>query len=56
MKLLLCIITFTLPLLTAPAIAHADDLKGNPRVIDGDTIWIGPTKIRLHGIDTVAAR
>jgi endonuclease YncB( thermonuclease family) len=51
MKMLLCIITFTLPLLTAPAIAHADDLKGKPRVIDGDTIWIGPTKIRLHGID-----
>ena len=31
--------------------AHADDLKGKPRIVDGDTIWIGETKIRLHGID-----
>jgi len=26
-------------------------LKGKPRIVDGDTIWIGDTKIRLHGID-----
>ena len=24
---------------------------GKPRIVDGDTIWIGPTKIRMHGID-----
>jgi endonuclease YncB( thermonuclease family) len=30
---------------------NADDLVGNPRIVDGDTIWIGGTKIRLHGID-----
>mgnify|MGYP006112037135 CR=1 FL=1 len=29
----------------------AGDLRGKPRIVDGDTIWIGPTKIRLHGID-----
>ncbi len=28
-----------------------DELKGKPRIVDGDTIWIGETKIRLHGID-----
>ena len=30
-------------------------LKGKPRVIDGDTIWIGGIKIRLHGIDAPEA-
>ena len=30
-------------------------LKGKPRVIDGDTIWIDGTKIRLHGIDAPEA-
>ena len=29
---------------------HAD-VAGKPRVVDGDTIHIGKTKIRLHGID-----
>ena len=51
MKLLLRFLVVSLSLLMAPAIAHADDLKGKPRIVDGDTIWIGPTKIRLHGID-----
>ena len=31
--------------------AHAADLTGSARVVDGDTIWIGETKVRLHGID-----
>lgn len=31
--------------------AYAADLTGIPRIVDGDTIWIGETKIRLHGID-----
>ena len=52
MKSLLRFITLSLPLITAPAIAHADDLKGKPRIVDGDTIEIGGTKIRLHVIDT----
>ena len=26
-------------------------IKGNAKVIDGDTIHIGKNKIRLHGID-----
>ena len=30
--------------------AHAD-ITGKPRIIDGDTIHINQTKIRLHGID-----
>jgi endonuclease YncB( thermonuclease family) len=36
--------------------SYADDLKGKPRIVDGDTIWIGPTKIRLHGIDAPESR
>jgi endonuclease YncB( thermonuclease family) len=31
-------------------------LKGTARVVDGDTIWIGNTKIRLHGIDAPETR
>jgi len=27
------------------------DITGKPRVVDGDTIHINQTKIRLHGID-----
>jgi endonuclease YncB( thermonuclease family) len=45
------IIALALSLLLAPAIAYADDLVGKPRIVDGDTIEIGGTKIRLHGID-----
>ena len=30
--------------------AQADDI-GPARVIDGDTVWIGETKISLWGID-----
>ena len=37
-------------LLLAPSVAAAD-ITGKARVVDGDTIWIGETKIRLHGID-----
>ena len=38
-------------LLSVTEISHAGDIKGKPRIVDGDTIWIGPEKIRLHGID-----
>ena len=43
-------LTFTLILLLPISTAHAD-ITGKPRVIDGDTIHIGDTKIRLHDID-----
>ena len=48
MKRLLTILS--LVFLTLPSIAMAD-ITGKARVVDGDTIWIGKTKIRLHGID-----
>ena len=41
----LALLILTLP---PPALA---DITGKPRVVDGDTIHIGKTKIRLHGID-----
>jgi len=44
------VLTLTLIFLTLPSHAHAD-ITGKPRVVDGDTIHIGKTKIRLHGID-----
>lgn len=39
-----------LSVLLFPSITLAD-VSGSARVVDGDTIWIGETKIRLHGID-----
>jgi endonuclease YncB( thermonuclease family) len=38
------------------AAASAASLTGKPRIIDGDTIHIGKTKIRLHGIDAPEMR
>ena len=32
------------------------EITGTPRIVDGDTIWIGETKIRLHGIDAPETR
>ena len=43
-------LVLTLLLLTLQSHAHAD-ITGKPRVVDGDTIHINQTKIRLHGID-----
>ena len=34
----------------------ARQVTGPARVVDGDTIWIGQTKIRLHGIDAPERR
>jgi ATP-dependent Lon protease len=35
----------------ACSLAQAADLSGVPRVVDGDTLAIGATKVRLEGID-----
>ena len=44
MLLLISVVMCTVP-------AYAADTTGPARIVDGDTIWIGETKIRLHGID-----
>ena len=31
--------------------AHATDVRGVPRIVDGDTLAIDLTKVRLEGID-----
>ncbi len=36
-------------MLAAPAVAET--YSGTVRVVDADTLWVGGTKIRLHGID-----
>ena len=46
-------LTLATVLLTLPSLALAD-ITGKPRVVDGDTLHIGDTKIRLHGIDAPA--
>ena len=52
MKILIGVFIVSLSLLAGAAIPHAADLTGKPRIVDGDTIWIGDTRIRLHGIDS----
>lgn len=37
-------------LILDPAIAR-DGISGVPQIVDGDTVWVGNTKIRLEGID-----
>ena len=43
-------LVLTLAFLLPMSLAMAD-VTGKARVVDGDTIWIGETKIRLHVID-----
>lgn len=47
MKTLATAIVFCL----ACSFAHAADLSGVPRIVDGDTLAIASTKVRLEGID-----
>ena len=53
MRHLLAIIGIVAAFAAFPALA---DVTGTARIIDGDTIWIGETKIRLYGIDAPEAR
>lgn len=43
-------------LVLLPAYAHAISIEGQARIVDGDTLYIGKVKIRLHGIDTPETR
>ena len=45
-------------LLTSPAVSasEAESISGTPRIVDGDTLVIDGTRIRLHGIDAPEAR
>jgi endonuclease YncB( thermonuclease family) len=48
---------FAFLLAIAPTMSAAmADITGKPRIVDGDTIHIGKTKIRLHGIDAPEAK
>lgn len=38
-------------LICAPMVAHAEAWRGLPRVVDGDTLAIGDTRLRLIAID-----
>ena len=44
-------LALTLLLLTLLSLPAHADITGKPRIIDGDTLHINQTKIRLHGID-----
>ena len=48
MKFLAVLVLITLPSLAA---SDVESVSGSPRVIDGDTLEIDGTRIRLHGID-----
>ena len=49
-----CFLLLILSLLSTTT--YAADLTGQARIVDGDTIWIGGTKVRLHGIDAPETR
>ena len=51
MKIFSILLIIILSLFSVREVSHAGDVMGKPRIVDGDTIWIGPEKIRLHGID-----
>jgi endonuclease YncB( thermonuclease family) len=40
-----------LSLIVVPAIAHAADISGVPKIHEGDQVMIGSSKIRLLGVD-----
>lgn len=47
-------IALSLCLLALTALAsksHAIEVSGPAIVIDGDTLWVGGTEVRIHGID-----
>jgi endonuclease YncB( thermonuclease family) len=49
-----CVVSLALAALLACSVssaAHASDISGVPRIVDGDTLAIGEVKIRLEGID-----
>jgi endonuclease YncB( thermonuclease family) len=48
MKLFAALILLTLPALAA---SDVESISGAPRIVDGDTLVINGTRIRLHGID-----
>ena len=50
-KILIFRIFFFLIFFFQSSLVYAKNIEGKARVIDGDTIYIGETKIRLHGID-----
>ena len=55
----MAVITFIFSILIIFSFALKLDsktIKGNAKVIDGDTIHIGSNKIRLHGIDAPESR
>ena len=44
-------LTIAFGLLLACSLAQAADLNGVPKIVDGDTLTVGSTKVRLEGID-----
>jgi endonuclease YncB( thermonuclease family) len=45
------LISFTVTFWIIYSIAEAANISGVPRVVDGDTLVVGATKVRLEGID-----
>jgi len=49
MKLFAALLLIALPALAA---SDVESISGTPRIVDGDTLVIAGTRIRLHGIDS----
>jgi endonuclease YncB( thermonuclease family) len=54
MKFLMALLLLTSP--TTLAASDAEGISGTPRIVDGDTLVIDGTRIRLHGIDAPEAK
>jgi endonuclease YncB( thermonuclease family) len=50
-KFLLALSLIILPAIILPALAHAADISGVPKIHEGDQVTIGSSKIRLSGVD-----
>tara|TARA_B110000438_G_scaffold244129_1_gene244466 strand:- start:205 stop:672 length:468 start_codon:yes stop_codon:yes gene_type:complete len=53
MKFLAALLLIALPAFAASEVAS---ISGTPRIVDGDSLVIDGTRIRLHGIDTPEVR
>ena len=53
MKFLAVLVLFASPVLAA---SEVENVSGTPRIVDGDSLEIDGTRIRLHGIDAPETR
>lgn len=56
MKVLMIAMAIAMGAMQSLAMAQQGEYRGPARIVDGDTIEIGPVRIRFHGIDAPESR